>query len=171
MNAHRLLVDSRLLANCGRTDSAVLLAILALEELGKSLIARWGVRNEASKRQHPTHVEKQAAAFLLLAASEIRGAQRARVRKLNRRKQLNFLKIGPLCEQFCWARQGFFEDMRTALTYADSTPKWPEHITSTFDLRLVDELHRYFKQAVREIQNQSAMRLAAVIYQNGLGRL
>ena len=80
-NAERLWADSRLLNAEGRSKSAIILAILAIEELGKALITVWGVRNLASKREHPTHVEKQTATFALLSSDEILKKDRGRVRK------------------------------------------------------------------------------------------
>jgi len=170
-NAERLWSDSKHLNADGRSKSAIILAIFAIEELGKALITAWGVRNLASKRETPTHVEKQTATFALLSSDEILKKDRARVRKHLERGTFNFLKIGPLSHQFAWARGGFFNDMRMAATYADSDPKIPDDLTDSIDTNIVDELHRWFRHAVEATKNRESMSLAADIYQNGLGRL
>src|SRR3546814_19474377 len=76
-NAKRLADDSRLLIENERTYSAIMLAIFAIEELGKALIGRWGVRNLGNNRAYPTHIEKQSATFALLAGDEIQQIGRA----------------------------------------------------------------------------------------------
>ncbi|MEK7455444.1 MAG: AbiV family abortive infection protein [Pseudomonadota bacterium] len=170
-NAERLWSDSKFLNDEARSRSAIILAIFAIEELGKALITKWGVRNLASKREHPTHVEKQTATFALLSADEILKKDRVRVRKHIERGTFDFLKIGPMSHQFAWARGGFFDDVRMAATYADKEPKIPDDLTDSIDTNLVDELHRWFRNAVAASKNQEAMSLAAAFYQNGLGRL
>lgn len=70
-NAKRLINDAKTLTTAGGHLSGIILAILGIEELGKSFIKIWGVKNEASKRIHPSHIEKQGAVFALLSANEL----------------------------------------------------------------------------------------------------
>lgn len=170
-NAERLLLDSLLLNSNERARSAIILAVFAIEELGKALITNWGVRNLASKREHPTHVEKQTASFALLSADEMLKKNRKRMLKLITSETFSFLNIGPLSTQFVWARQGFYDDLRMAATYADKEPKLPLELTRQFDCDLATELHELFKKAVLATRRHEAMTLAAKIYMNGLGRL
>lgn len=170
LNARRLLADSKLLAENDRPHSSIILGIFAIEELGKALITRWGVRNKASKREFPSHVEKQAATFALLSASE-HLSDMPRAKKYMDRGTLNFLKFGPHSHQFAWARAGFYDDLRMAVTYADSDPKIPDEIQAQIDVNLAKEMHGFFESALECISNPLAMELAAAIYENGLGRL
>lgn len=169
-NAGRLLADSKLLAEHGRAHSSIILGVFAIEELGKALITRWAVRNKASKRDFPTHVEKQAATFALMSAAE-HMSDRARARKFLDRGTLNFLKFGPHSHQFAWARAGFYDDLRMAVTYADADPKIPDELQAQISVDLACELHGFFKAALGCIDNSDAMDLASAIYENGLGRL
>jgi AbiV family abortive infection protein len=170
-NAERLWADSELLVSQERHKSALILAIFAIEELGKALITNWDVRNLASKRDYPTHIEKQTATFSLLSADEILKNDRNNMRKHIESGAFNFLKIGPYSHQFVWARSGFFDDVRMAATYADKDPKIPHDVTDKIDGELVGELHKWFRKAVNTTENSEAMSLAAVFYKNGLGRL
>src|SRR3546814_15149160 len=70
-NAKRLADDSRLLIENERTYSAIMLAIFAIEELGKPLNGRWGVRYLGNTRAYPTHTVKKSAQFALLDSDEI----------------------------------------------------------------------------------------------------
>lgn len=170
LNAGRLLSDSKLLADNDRAQSSIILGVLAIEELGKALITKWAVRNKASKREFPTHVEKQAATFALLSAAE-HMSDPARAKKYLNRGTLNFLKFGPHSHQFAWARGGFYDDLRMAVTYADSDPKIPDEIQAMIGVDLAREIHGFFESALASIDRADAMELAANIYENGLGRL
>lgn len=169
-NAKRLFRDSEALAKEGRAHSSIILGIFALEELGKALITQWSVKNAASKRNYPSHVEKQAATFGLLAAGEVlKDPDRAR-RYLDR-GTLDMLKFGPYSTQFAWARGGFYDDLRMAVTYDDPNPKIPKELVDSVDTGLALELLEYFELALITSNQQAAMDLAAEIYANGLGRL
>lgn len=170
VNAKRLLADSKLLVERGRAHSAIILGVFAIEELGKALITRWSVRNRASKREFPTHVEKQAATFALMSAAE-HLSDLPRARKYMARGTLNFLKFGPHSHQFAWARAGFYDDLRMAVTYADAEPKIPDEIREQIGVELAGEINGFFETALACVDNNGAMDLAAAIYENGLGRL
>lgn len=170
VNARRLLEDSKLLADHDRPQSSVILGIFAIEELGKALIARWGVRNRASRRDYPSHVEKQAATFALMSAVE-QLANVPRMKKYWKRGSLNFNKIGPHSHQFAHARAGFYDDLRMSMTYADEEPKYPDELRDIVCVGLARELHGYFEKALANVEVPLAMELAAIAYENDLGRL
>ena len=170
-NAERLLNDSKLLLSHDRFKSATILGVFALEELGKALIIQWGVRNLATKREHPTHVEKQTATFALLSANELLLSDRKRIVRHIEKGTFDSLKIGPLSHQFAWARAGFYDDLRMSATYADKEPKIPTDLVETINAEFVAELHADFTKALSAFENDDAMGLAAHIYSNGLGRL
>ncbi|WP_323801185.1 AbiV family abortive infection protein [Parasphingorhabdus sp.] len=170
-NAERLWSDSKLLNAHSREKSAIILAVFAIEELGKALITSWGVKNIASKREHPTHAKKQSATFALLCANEMLKKNRKRMQKQIEQGTINFLKIGPFSHQFAWTRQGFFDGLRMAATYADKDPKFPTELADQFDSELPTELQEWFRKAILTTRNIKAMTLAAAIYANGLGKL
>src|SRR5882672_3651424 len=62
-NAHRLLTDAKILESRGRYQSAVSLAILSLEESGKSCLVRWKreglINRDIFKDLHSGHIFKQ----------------------------------------------------------------------------------------------------------------
>lgn len=97
-NAQRFADDAELLIENERGESAVILSVLAIEEFRKALITKWGVRNEDTKRDFPSHLEKQAATFALLHAEEVANASRKKAEKY--RKQNDFRIFGPHSEQF-----------------------------------------------------------------------
>jgi AbiV family abortive infection protein len=67
-NAIRLLGDVKLLADHERWPSAVALASLAAEEIGKVIVRRWEQDGDKLPRRGSRHVQKQAAAAHLLLA-------------------------------------------------------------------------------------------------------
>ncbi len=79
--------------------------------------------------------------------------------------------MGPHSEQFAWARAGFYDDLRMAMTYADKDPKLPHDLMDQVDTGMATEIHKYYVRANQLIKNPKAMDLAAMIYTNGLGRL
>src|SRR3546814_10325744 len=95
-----------------------MLAIFAIEELGKALIGRWGVRNLGNNRAYPTHIEKQSATFALLAGDEIHKLGADEMQQI-RGEGGGFHEMGPLSSQFAYARSGFFENFRMSVTYAE----------------------------------------------------
>jgi AbiV family abortive infection protein len=62
-NAHRLLMDAKILEGRGRYQSAVSLAILSLEESGKACLVRWKrgglITRDIFKDLHTGHIFKQ----------------------------------------------------------------------------------------------------------------
>jgi AbiV family abortive infection protein len=62
-NAHRLLMDAKILQSRERFQSAVSLAILSLEESGKACLVRWKrsglIQRDISKDLHTGHIPKQ----------------------------------------------------------------------------------------------------------------
>ena len=170
-NAKRLSDDARLLIEHGRYLSAISLSILAIEEFGKLLITIWGVKNKASKRAFPTHTEKQSATFALLSASEAVKLSREELIAIKEAGG-GFHEIGPLSSQFAYARSGFFDKFRMALTYADEEPEMPlDEILNEIDAVMPTELLTWLDLAVETIDNKKAMILAATFYENNLGRL
>jgi AbiV family abortive infection protein len=168
-NAKRLAHDSRILIAADRPQTSIVLAILAIEELGKALIIAWGVRNLYSKRTHPTHVEKQSATFALLAGVEATQMTQQELLKINEAGG-GFHEMGPLSSQFAFARSGFFDDVRMAATYADQDPKLPLDKLQ-LSIPLAIELLDWFELAGNSVAtNAPAMELAAIIYENNLGR-
>lgn len=155
-----------------REKTAIMLAIFAIEELGKALITVWGNKNKASKRPYPTHVEKQSATFALLAAYEACSMPKRRLaRRLNKAPK-SFHNIGPFSSQFAYARSVFFDDFRMAVTYADEFPKLKiqeKEVDGSLDM--ASELLGWFALAGRAMANVPAMQLASEIYENDLGRL
>lgn len=174
-NASRLYHDSRILSLAGRHESATSHIILAIEEIGKSLIAEWGVKNVASNRSAPNHIEKQAATLALLAAHELctpRGQKMLRAYKATGRNP-NFVEFGGYCEQFAQARSGFFERLRMTLVYEDRDPPLDKRATieAVKSGKIAKELRAFFKEAIKRRRSKSTMKLAAIIYENDLGRL
>ena len=170
-NAERLTVDSQLMIDHGRVGSAIMLAIFAIEELGKALISVWGVRNKKNSRAYPSHVEKQAATFALLAAVEASTMTEARLVEI-RSAGGGFHEIGPLSSQFAHARSGFFEDVRKAVTYADQDSKLPLHkLGDEITVSLASEILDWFELAGSSVTNVPAMILASTIFENDLGRM
>jgi AbiV family abortive infection protein len=167
-NAERLLEDSKILSKRKRWKSAIILGVFAIEELGKALIERWGVRNEGNKREHPTHIEKQTATFALLAAKETLENPSEHLKHVE--EEIPLIDRGPYHQQFVWARHGFFDDLRMVATYADKKPRWPEELTRMFGKGFVAELHGYFGEAVAASHHEKAMGLASEIYRFDLGR-
>jgi len=171
-NAERLASDAKLMVNHERAASAIMLSILSIEELGKALITSWGVKNLANFRAYPTHVEKQAATFALLSAYEITKMSNARLRRKLADDGSSFMTMGPLSEQFVFARSGFFDDMRMAVTYADQLPKMPlHHVENGVHVDLASEILDWFRLARRAMFNVAAMELASTFFENDLGRL
>jgi AbiV family abortive infection protein len=70
-NSTRLLNDARLLADHRRFASAFALAVLAVEEIGKALIAAWGADTPLAKPKgsQTLHMQKQTAVSSLLLAT------------------------------------------------------------------------------------------------------
>ncbi|MFD1343999.1 AbiV family abortive infection protein [Litorisediminicola beolgyonensis] len=58
-NSKRLFRDSIFLQKSGSWKSAAILAVLAIEEIGKAYIEIWGVKNSAQKGRHPTHSQNK----------------------------------------------------------------------------------------------------------------
>lgn len=171
-NVDRLVKDAELLIKHDRDRSAIMLAIFALEEMGKALITLWGVKNKASKRPYPTHVEKQSATFALLAALEVCAIKRKKLAKILAKGPPNFNTMGPMNEQFAFARTGFFDDFRMAVTYADRDPKLKiEENEVEVGSPAAEEFLRWLRLAKRGVLNVKAMDLASTIYENDLGRL
>ncbi|WP_324698714.1 AbiV family abortive infection protein [Novosphingobium aerophilum] len=171
-NAERLASDAQLMADNERAPSAMMLSIFAIEELGKALITSWGVKNQANSRPYPTHIEKQAATFALLSAYEMTKISKAKLRRKLAADGFDFTTIGPLSEQFAFARSGFFDDVRMAVTYADQLPKMPLHdVEDGVHVDLASEILGWFRLARRSMFNVSAMEMASVLFENNLGRL
>lgn len=171
-NAVRLSEDAKLLCENSRAYSAIMVAILAIEEMGKALIIGWGVKNAASKRAYPTHIEKQSATFALLSAYEISKMSKSRLRRKLDKTGGNFNEMGPLSLQFSYARSGFFENLRMTVTYADEKPIYPlQEIDDGNFVDLAVELLKWFKIAQHAIKNAVAMDLASTFFENDLGRM
>ena len=66
-NAKRLLRDAKLLSDNKRYASAFALAVLGLEEIGKSILRQWNLWNYSS-----SHLNKQLAVSSLLMADALR---------------------------------------------------------------------------------------------------
>ena len=146
--------------------------ILAIEEMGKALIIGLGVKNAASKRAYPTHIEKQSATFALLSAYEISKMSKSRLRRKLDKTGGNFNEMGPLSLQFSYARSGFFENLRMTVTYADEKPIYPlQEIDDGNFVDLAVELLKWFKIAQHAIKNAVAMDLASTFFENDLGRM
>lgn len=169
-NGRRLRRDAAWLNEGSRHHSAIVLAILAMEELGKAFILSWEVKNSASRRKFPTHIEKQGAVFCVLTANEML-KNRRRVERLRSQETPNLHKVGPYSSQLAWARGGFYDDLRHAATYFDETPKIPQELSRQFGHELVDDLFDYFDSAIKVLRNGKALLLAREIYRNDLGRL
>lgn len=170
-NAKRLSDDARLLAENGREYSALMLAIFAIEEFGKGLIAFWGARNKGNNRVHPSHVEKQSATLALLAAFEIKRLPKGKLADI-RNSGGGFNEMGPFSSQFAFARSGFFDNLRMAATYADKDPKLP--LNSNEDgvtVEMAQELLGWFDLAGSCVGDAPAMELASTIFENDLGRM
>jgi AbiV family abortive infection protein len=171
-NAERLGLDAKLMVDNERASSAIMLSIFAIEELGKALITSWGVKNQANSRTYPTHIEKQAATFALLSAYETTKMSKARLRRKLSAHGGSFLTMGPLSEQFAYARSGFFDELRMAVTYADQLPKMPLHnVESAVHVDLASDILGWFRLARRAMFNVPAMEMASTIIENDLGRL
>jgi AbiV family abortive infection protein len=168
-NSKRLAEDATVLRDSNRHLSATILAVLAIEELGKAIIRYWGVSNIASKRKFPTHVEKQSALFALLSAYEM--YELRELGKLDVDKHESMHEIGPLSSQFAWARAGFYDHIRMSATYADDDPDIPHELISDINETFVNELQEFLETAIIATRNSEAMELASIIYQNDLGRL
>lgn len=169
-NFRRLAKDAKLLIENDRFRSAVLIAILAMEELGKSFVIDWRARNSASKRKHPTHVEKQSAVFCVLAAAE-GNKHHHRWERLNASGSLDLHKLGPDSSQLAWARTGFYEDVRVFVTYYDEVPKLPAELLEQIDGELAAEILDYCKRAEVACRKRKLYSLAKEIFVNDLGRL
>lgn len=148
----------------------MILGVFALEELGKALIEFWRVKNEASKREFPSHVEKQSATFALLLAKDACENLNG-YRDFIRQGQYDLANLGPYSEQFVWARSGFYDELRMAATYADKVSRWPDNVVKKIDGETAKHLHSCFRDAQIALRDERPMGLAAIIYQNGLGRL
>lgn len=170
-NARRLARDSRLLIANDRKYSAIMLAIFAIEELGKALIGRWGVRNLGNSRAYPTHIEKQSATFALLAGDEIHKLDAEQLQKI-RDSGGGFHEMGPFSSQFAYARSGFFENFRMSVTYSDQNPKLPvEEAGDLVGVGMAAEMLEWLDLAIACTENEQAMGLASTLYENDLGRL
>ena len=166
-NARRLHDDSVLLCANGRMLSSIILAVFAIEELGKSLIYTWGIRNMAHNRTYPTHLEKQSATFCLLSASEIVSLDPDVFKIL----LPSFTKAGPLSVQFAHARVGFYDNLRLAATYLDQNPIFPAGAMNLIGEEFVHELHDYFRRADLIKGNKQAMEFASMVFEHDLGRM
>ncbi|MDO8884311.1 AbiV family abortive infection protein [Pseudotabrizicola sp.] len=173
-NARRQHRDAQIMLENGRYDSATTHAIVALEELGKSLVAKWNVKNEGSKRANPNHIEKQSAAFAILAAHQISThiPTRRNVERINENGEpKDFITLGGYCEQFAHARAGFYENLRMSLTYADKDPAFSrQSLAPNVTVGIAEEIISYFDDALIAMSNDHAHQIAASIYKNNLGR-
>lgn len=170
-NAKRLAADSRLLIENDRAYSAIMLAVFAIEELGKALITFWGVRNKKHSRPYPTHIEKQSAAFALLAALEMSELTKSQFLEI-RNAGGGFHEMGPLSSQFAYARSGFFDDIRMVVTYADQSPKLPlDSLEDNISVTVAADILDWFELAGTSMSNGRAMELASTIFENDLGRM
>lgn len=148
-----------------------MLAIFAIEELGKGLIALWGVRNKKHSRPFPSHAEKQSASLALLAGVEISKMTQGQLREIEDAGG-GFHEMGPFSSQFAFARSGFFDDLRMAVTYADRQPKLPiEGVAEEIGVSMASELLDWFGLAFASITNDFAMDVASTIFENDLGRM
>ncbi|UWQ37633.1 AbiV family abortive infection protein [Leisingera aquaemixtae] len=171
LNAQRLLNDSKLLYEAERNESAIILAVFALEEFGKYLIDCWGTKNAANKRKYPSHTEKQAATFVVLHAREVIKASPKKFRSIMDGADKRIRRWGPHSEQMQWAKAGFYDNLRMVATYTDQTPIWPEEITGSLQDFEVKDLHKFFQKALLASRDKKTMELSATIYENGLGDL
>jgi len=171
LNSKRLLADAVLLKRRKRWHSSVAVTVQALEEFGKALILRWDVKNDASKRKFPTHVEKQAATFALLSADELLAKKGKLLNRFMNCEGVDFSNVGPYSEQFAFARSGFYENIRLTVTYQDEEPIYSSAVTDTIGPEFVSELINYVKKARLAARNPEAMNLASIFYANDLGRL
>lgn len=170
-NARRLADDCRLLIKNDRAYSAIMLAIFAIEELGKALIGRWGVSNLGNNRAYPTHVEKQSATFALLAGDEISKLGTEQFQQIHDTGG-GFHEMGPLSSQFAFARSGFFDNFRMSVTYADRNPKLPiEEAKDVIGVEMAAEMLDWFELAIACSENDDAMELGSIFYENNLGRM
>lgn len=173
-NAKRQYHDALIMLRGKRYESAITHAIVALEELGKSLIAKWNVRNEGSKRTHPNHIEKQSATFAILAAHQINTNIQTRriIERINKNGEpQDFNTLGGYCEQFAHARAGFYENLRMSLTYADREPIFSRSsLEPSVTKGLAKEIISYFDDALIAMDNYRAHEIASTIYKNNLGR-
>lgn len=170
-NAKRLLADAVLLKRRRRVYSSVAVSVQALEELGKALILRWEVKNTASKRKFPSHIEKQAATFALLCAYELLANGGKILNRFLEDDIRDFTNAGPYSVQFVHAREGFYENLRQAVTYDDEEPIFTKESIEGIGPALPAELIAFFRKAVIASKSSAAMKLAAEIYSNDLGRL
>lgn len=171
-NAKRLIDDARLMKRKKRYASAVATAILGIEELGKALIIKWGVKNQASRRKYPTHVEKQSATFALLSASELIKEDSKRLDLVRKMEIIDFHALGPYSSQFAHARGGFYEDLRKAVIYSDEEPKFdPAKLTPHIDANLVNDIIGFFVRVEKCVGCTPSMDLAATFYSLDLGRM
>ena len=83
-NAKRLLRDAKLLSDNKRYASAFALAVLGLEEIGKSILRKWNLSNYSSG-----HLNKQLAVSSLLMVDAVR-----REGQKPRRGMINSAEIG-----------------------------------------------------------------------------
>jgi AbiV family abortive infection protein len=153
------------------TESAIILAVLALEELGKYLIDCWGVKNDANKKKFPSHIEKQSAAFVVLHAREIVKMSPKKFKKIMESDDKRIRNFGPFSEQLQWAKAGFYDDLRMVATYSDQEARWPGEITDDICNFEVADLHTFFRQALVASRDGKAMQIGETIYKNGLGDL
>lgn len=76
-NAERLTADAHILIANKRYATALALAVIAFEEIGKYLLAQWGEDPEFTYDRNKKHVMKQAAVAALFTTLEIRKSYRA----------------------------------------------------------------------------------------------
>lgn len=173
-NSFRLREDAEVILRSGKYQSATALAILAIEEFGKYLISLWSAKNKASRRKHPSHIEKQSATFALLAAKQILAPEAmALMKEMDAAGDpYSFTALGGHSEQFAFCRSGFYENLRISVTYADETPIYKiSDIAESILAGVSRELLEFFDEAVKARDDDAAMQYALILYENDLGRL
>lgn len=169
-NSRRLLTDAEISVRLRRTHTSVGLAVQALEEFGKALILRWGVKNLARKGAL-NHIDKQAATFALLSANELLEKNGKLLARLLKRDGVDLSNVGYYSNQFCCARGGFFENLRMSVTYEDEVPVFPSEVIEALKPGVAKDIIGFTKKARLASRNSEAMKLASVFYTHNHARM
>lgn len=176
-NAQRLIFDARLLDEHGRYASAVALATLALEELGKCTLLRWQAvarRQISHPRNSTSHIRKQAAVASLLLANlieeqfglRVRGGERENVKD----EVLSLLLDSPMAKDVYWTRAGISDLLKQIALYEDESPIVPDITRDQIGSDEVASILGDCEKVAFAWKSSNAVNAGLVIYEMDYGR-
>jgi AbiV len=172
-NAKRLLRDAKLLSDNKRHASAFALAVLGLEEIGKSILRLWDLSDYSSG-----HLHKQlAVSSLLMADAVIREAQKPRglgmIHPTSRSRSLppgvleSIIKTAMESEAGCFSQSldtKAVDAMKRFAFYYDGVLEGAGFHPDQFTYAAVEPIFKMCVAALREIEDDQTTEVAKALF-------